>query len=212
MRIARLLPISPSIHCSGGECTGPGGVPGPRGCTWSWGVNLVPEGVPGLGGGLVYLVWGGVPGPGGCTCPGGVPGPRGWVYLVLGDVPGPRGVYLPGAGGGGYLLGGCTCRGGTCPGTPPPVNRMTERQVQNITLPQTSFAGGNNNLAFRVYSQLASKSHRFFLHRWNAFLWCCLQITLKSAADTNGKCEWTFIRTTTTTKTVLGRVSVGMGS
>ena len=129
MRTARLLPVSPSMHCSGGgECTGPGGVPGPRGwCTWSWG---------------------GEPGPGGCTWSGGgagVPG-LGGVYLVLGVylnrgctwswgvylVPGgectwswgmylvPGGVYLPGAGGGGYLLGGgCTCRVGTCPGTPP---------------------------------------------------------------------------------------------
>ena len=40
--------------------------------------------------------------------------------------------------------GGCTwTRGGTCPGTPPPVNRMTDR-CKNITLPQTSFADGNN--------------------------------------------------------------------
>ena len=31
-----------------------------------------------------------------------------------------------------------------CPGTPPPVNRMTDR-CKNITLPQTSFAGGNKN-------------------------------------------------------------------
>ena len=140
-----------------------GGVPGPGGCTWSGGV-----GVPGLGG---------VPGPEGCTWSWGVylvPGGGctwSWgMYLV------PGGVYLPGAGGGGYLLGGCTC-----PCTPPPPP-WTEWQVQNITLPQTSFAGGNNNLAFRVYSQLASKSHRFFLpfkNRWNAFLWCCLQITLK---------------------------------
>ena len=52
----------------GGLCTwSRGGVPGPRGCTWPWGV-------PGLGD---------VPGP------GGVPGPRGctwswWSYLVPG--------------------------------------------------------------------------------------------------------------------------------
>ena len=30
---------------------------------------------------------------------------------------------------------------------PPPVNRMTNR-CKNITLPQTSFAGGNNNNLF----------------------------------------------------------------
>ena len=48
--------------------------------------------------------------------------------------------------------GGCTCPGGTCrrctcPGAVPaqvlpPVNRMTDR-CKNMTLPQTSFAGGN---------------------------------------------------------------------
>ena len=54
-----------------GRCTWPGGVPGlgggvpgPRGCTWS----------------------GGVPGPGGCTCLG--------VYLVLGGCTWSWGVYL----------------------------------------------------------------------------------------------------------------------
>ena len=93
MRTTRLLPVSPSMHCSGG--TWSWGVHGPGGCTWSGG------GVPGLG---------------------GVPGPRGWgMYLVLGGVPGPRGV----------------------PAQVPPVNRMTDR-CKNITLPQTSFAGGNN--------------------------------------------------------------------
>ena len=74
-------------------------------------------GVPGPGGGVPglggYLVSGGVPGPGGTWSWG--------VYLVLVGVPGP---------------GGCTC-----PGTPP-VTRMTDR-CKNITLPQTSFAGGN---------------------------------------------------------------------
>ena len=99
MRTAHLLPISPSMHCSGGpggylvwgRVTGPGGVPGPRG---------------------VYLVWGvgvmGAPGPGGVPARGGVPGL------------------------GGYL-----------PRYSPPVNRMTNR-CKNITLPQTSFAGGKN--------------------------------------------------------------------
>ena len=37
--------------------------------------------------------------------------------------------------------GGCTC-----PGTHPPVNRMTDG-CKNITLHQTSFAGGNNLIA-----------------------------------------------------------------
>ena len=91
-----------------------------------WGVYLVLGRVYLVAG--VYLVPGGVPGPGGCTwSQGGVPGQSGYlvlgVYLVLGGVPGPR---------------GCTCPGN------PPVNRMTDR-CQNITLPQTSFAGGNNN-------------------------------------------------------------------
>ena len=51
----------------------------------------------------------------------------------------------------GCVSGGCTwsrrctwSRGGTVPGNPP-VNRMTDR-CKNITLPQTSFAGGNNHI------------------------------------------------------------------
>ena len=70
--------------------------------------------------------------------PRGVPGAGGVYlvlqrgYLVLRGVPGPREVYLP---------------RGTCPGTaPPPVNRMTDRR-KNITLPQTSFVGGNTGTA-----------------------------------------------------------------
>ena len=59
MRTARLLPVSPSMHCSGG-CTLSGGVPGPGGCTLS-------GGVPGPG---VYLVGGVYLVPGRCTCPG----------------------------------------------------------------------------------------------------------------------------------------------
>ena len=51
----------------------------------------------------MYLV------PGGIVYPGGVPGLG--VYLVLGGVSCPGGVPGPG--------------GGTCLGTPPPVNRMT---------------------------------------------------------------------------------------
>ena len=94
MRTTRLLPVSPSMHCSRGEYLVPGGVPGlgkgvpgPGGCVWSQGVYLVRR---------VYLVWG--------------------VYLVPG----------------GYQLR-----------YSPPVNRMTN-MCKNITLPQTSFAGGNN--------------------------------------------------------------------
>ena len=102
MRTARLLPVSPSMHCS--------------------------RRVPGPG---VYLVPGGVPGP-----RGGVPDPGvGGVYLPRGDVPAWEGCTCPGE----YLPGG-----GTCPATPAPVNRMTNR-CKNITLPQTSFVGGKNS-------------------------------------------------------------------
>ena len=56
---------------------------------------------------------------------GGVP--------ALGSVPDHRGCTWSGV---------CTWSGwGTCPGIPP-VNKMTDR-CKNITLPQTSFAGGN---------------------------------------------------------------------
>ena len=83
-----------------------------------------------------------------CTAPGGVSGPgdvtgHGVVYLVwgvyLGGVPGPRGVLV---------RGGCTWSQGGVPGAGvlPPVNRMTDR-CKNITLPQTSFAGGNNRFS-----------------------------------------------------------------
>ena len=63
MRTARLLPVSPSMHCS-------------------LGVYLVPGDVPGRGG-RVYLVPGGIPAPRGVPGPGGVPAP--------GDVPAPGG-------------------------------------------------------------------------------------------------------------------------
>ena len=65
---------------------------------------------------------GGMHGPGGCmVLGGGVHGPRGWCM-----VPGGRGVVCQ------HALR-----------QTPPVNRMTNR-CKNITLPQTSFAGGNN--------------------------------------------------------------------
>ena len=77
MRTARLLPISPSMHCSGGyTCWGgylPGGVP-------AQGVYL-PGGAPAQG---VYLPRGAYL-PRGCICPGGVPA-QGVTY---------PGVYLP---------------------------------------------------------------------------------------------------------------------
>ena len=116
MRTARLMPVSPSMHCSRGECTCPGGVPA-RGCTCQG------ECVPAGGGGGVYL--------------------SGGVYLLGVGVPG-QGVYLP---------GGCTCPGGvptwglpargcTCSGTPLLWTEFLTHATENITLPQTSFAGG----------------------------------------------------------------------
>ena len=134
MRTTHLLPVSPSMHCSGG-------------CTLPWRVYLP---------GGVYLPKGVVPAQGGvptrgCTCPGGVPAWGGCTYL---------GVYLPRGGvpaWGEYLSGsvparGCTCRGvylprrelcllgGYLPRYSPPVNRMTDR-CKNITLPQTFVCG-----------------------------------------------------------------------
>ena len=89
MRTARLLLVSPSLHCSrgvpaggggvpawGAGVPGLGGVPGPRGCTWF--------------GGCVYLV-GGCTWSGGCTWPGGVPA---WGVPAQGGVPA-WGAHLP---------------------------------------------------------------------------------------------------------------------
>ena len=77
MRTARLLPVSPSLHCSGG-CT----CLVEAGCTWSGGEYLVLGGVPGLGA---------VPGPRGVAAWSRrrvyLPGPGGCTYLVLGGVP-----------------------------------------------------------------------------------------------------------------------------
>ena len=106
MRTAGLLPVSPSMLCLG--------VYLPRGCTWSWGVYLLPG---------VYLV------PGGCT----------WsqrmylleLYLVPGDVP---------AGGEGVPARWYLSR------YPPPRTEFLTHASENITLPQTSFAGGKNGM------------------------------------------------------------------
>ena len=133
MRITRLLPVSPSMHCSReGGVPGPGGVPGgvpgSEGCTWSrgmylvqvgmclvWGVYLVPQGVYLVPWG-VYLVLGV-----GCTWF------RRGVYLVW------RGVYLV-PGGFTWLQRG-TWSGGV--GTPPPRTEFLTHASENITLPQT---------------------------------------------------------------------------
>ena len=66
-------------------------------------------------------------------------------HVLLGGVPAKGGVP---AGGctypGVYLPRGCTFPGGVPAQVSSPVNRMTDR-CKNITLPQTSFAGGNKN-------------------------------------------------------------------
>ena len=129
MRTARLLPISPRMHCSGRGCTSPGSV-----CTYpgvpAWGrVPGRERGVPEWGSGVpargVYLPRGctclGIYLPGGCTCLGGA---SAWECICL------WGVYLSGV----YLPGRCTFPGGVPAGGVPaqvlsPVNRMTDRQV-----------------------------------------------------------------------------------
>ena len=134
MRTARLMTVSqhPLLGGvpAGGTCLG---VYLPRGgCTCLQGVYLPTGDVPARG----CTCWGV------CTCPGDGPGPGGctwsWgVYLVLGGVPAP----------GGYLVWGVPGRGGlTCPGTPPLWTEFLTHASENITLPQTSFAGGNQSI------------------------------------------------------------------
>ena len=63
--------------------------------------------------------------------------------------------------------------GGLCPGegvsvqreTPPPVNRMTDAS-KNITLPQTSFAGGNKKAFNRMCTDCGNG-----LYSWVGGLW-----------------------------------------
>ena len=111
-------------------CCLPGGGGGV--CTWSRGGGTWSGGVPGPGrcvpgpGGVCTWSQGGVPGPGGCTWSWG------GVYLVWGGTWSQGSVYL--VPGGVYLVN-LVCS----------VNRMTN-WCKNITLPQTSFAGGKNIL------------------------------------------------------------------
>ena len=81
----------------------------------------------------MFLVRGGVPGPGGCTWSRGVYWSQG-VYLVWRGVPGP---------------GGCTSRG--VPGQVLPLPPCGQTHAcEHITLPETSFAGGNYKLCYKT--------------------------------------------------------------
>ena len=157
MRTARLLPVSPSMHCAGGRCLLPregGSVSASQGAV-CFGGGLLPGGclLPCFLGGRLLPREGGVSASQGAVCFGGgsasggmsaslLPGgcllPReGGVCLL------PRGLSALGGGGsasGGCLLpcflGGCQLAGEGCVShhalrqTPPsPVNRMTDRQV-----------------------------------------------------------------------------------
>ena len=118
MRTARAFTVCRNLLPRGCTCLVPGG-------TWSGrGTCLV------LGGGCTCLVWGVyLPCPRGCTWSGGC------TCLVLGGtclVPGGGGVGVPAWSRGVYLVRYL----------PPPVDRMTHA-YENITLPQTSFEGGN---------------------------------------------------------------------
>ena len=148
MRTGRLSPVSPSMHCSRG------GAPGP-GAHLVWGMYMV------LGRG-VYLLPGECTWSGGCTwsrqCPwsqGGVPAPRVCTWSGGGGVYLPRGVYL--VPGGVPAQGVCTCPGGPGPGVPaqvlPPPREQNDNRCKNITLPQTSFAGGKNVFHINIIKQ-----------------------------------------------------------
>ena len=87
----------------------------------------------------------GVHGPGGCMVPGGA-----WSW----GVHGPWGCMVLGVHGGGGVVHGPGGVSQHALRQTPPVNRMTNR-CKNITLPQTSFAGGKNDIAkngFRINS------------------------------------------------------------
>ena len=99
-----------------------------------------------------FTVLGGALGSGGCVCLGGVCSLGVYLPLILGGVCSWGGTSLWSVGGLCLLLGGVPPSGPgwgvwwwcipACNGADPPVNRMTDR-CKNITLPQTSFAGGN---------------------------------------------------------------------
>ena len=132
----------------GCTCLVLGGVP-----VWSEGVYQ-----PGPRGGVPTWYWGGVPAWSWRGVPAwsrrGVPAwsqggtwSRGCIFLVPGGCTW-SGGYLPGP-------GGCTWSG-----TSPPVDRMTH-VYENITLPQTSFVGGNKLVSGQDVSTRRTK--RFIL-------------------------------------------------
>ena len=156
--------------CICGELPNPGGLhlgglPNPagvsrgsasRGVCPTWGA-LHPGGSAQPRGGYAS---GGLPTPGGSTSrgatqPRGLPNPWGvciygglhlggllnpWGVCIWGSAQ-PRGVCLGGSASRGCLPNPQVCLQGGWEDLPPPVNRMTHR-CKNITLPQTSFAGG----------------------------------------------------------------------
>ena len=107
-----------------------------------WGVSAPEGGVLSLGG-VCSRVQRGVSAPGG-SAPGGC--------LLL------EGVCLQGV-----SARGCLLPGGSGQALLPPVDRMTHAS-ENITLPQTSFAGSNNNAdrhfsSFLVYCAIYELSY-----------------------------------------------------
>ena len=138
----------PSMHCRGVYL--PRVVYVPWGCTCPGGLPAQGGGVPAQGG---YLPRGGGVPAWGCTCQG-VYLPRGWC-TCLGGVSA-RGCTCPGV----YLPGGGYLPRGYLPRYSPPVDRMTDR-CKNITLPQTSFAGGNYLF---WESSVSNRTHTLRIH------------------------------------------------
>ena len=157
MRTARLLPVSPGMHCSGGHLV-PGGcrVYLVLGGHLVWGVHLVRRGSPGRG----------------------VPGPRG-VYLVPGGVPGP---------------------GGCLPRYSPLWTEFLTHASENITLPQTSFAGGNNPMKtcvgiclYAVWTRPRYSVQAFFISISIDFgVGQCKHTRIVNVLHSNGTCHQIF--------------------
>ena len=185
MRTARLLPVSPGMHCSqrGVYLVLGAGVPGPRGgqCTWFQGIGvyLVPGGCTwSQGRGCtwswgMYMVLGG--GPGTPPPEPGTPPTWSWgVYLVLGGVPGlgvvsgPQGVYLvPGEvfapRGCTWFRGGCTWSWGVyLPRYSPPYGQ-NHRRLWKYNLAPTSLRAVITN--YKTFCQLCP-SERNCLRKW----------------------------------------------